>query len=67
MEIVRLVRALLSISQRDLAKRSGISVRELARIESGEVYPRREAAAAVSRAFASIIIERAGKPVEGEA
>ncbi|MDO9713449.1 helix-turn-helix domain-containing protein [Paracraurococcus lichenis] len=39
---VRAARALLAISQRDLAARSGVPLRTLARIEAGEVAkPRR--------------------------
>ena len=40
MEAYRLLRMILDVSQRDLARRAGISVRELSRIEKAEVMPR---------------------------
>ena len=52
---------ILDVSQRDLARRAGISVRELSRIEKGEVMPKREAAAALDRAFKQIIQARAAE------
>ena len=58
---------ILDVSQRDLARRAGISVRELSRIEKAEVMPKREAAAALDLAFAEVIVERASRSKEGTA
>ncbi len=57
--MVRLLRTMLRLSRRELACRSGVSVRELARIDDGEVMPRREAWDRLNRAFFEAVLERA--------
>lgn len=64
MVAIRLLRTILALSRRELARRSGVSVRELARIEAAEVLPRREAAKAIDRALLAAIMERAGRATE---
>jgi predicted transcriptional regulator len=54
---VKLARVLLGIGQTQLAKRAGISVRELARIEIGEVHPKAQASQALDAALVAIIRE----------
>jgi len=61
MRLVRLVRSIFDIRLRELSARSGVSVRELARIESGEVQAGKEAVAALDKTVAAIIDERAQK------
>jgi transcriptional regulator with XRE-family HTH domain len=56
---LKLLRVMLGIGQAQLASRAGISVRELARIESGEVQPSAPAWAAYDKALAEIIEARA--------
>ena len=58
MRAIKRLRLLLNVSKQELAARSGISVRELARIEAGEQLPRRENANAIDAGFDSIIDER---------
>lgn len=61
MRVVRLLRNVLEVDQVALAARAGISVRTLARIESGEYQPTLEVLQAVDRAFEGIVQERAEK------
>jgi predicted transcriptional regulator len=56
---IKLLRVMLGIGQAQLAARAGISVRELARIESAEVLPRAPAAKALDGALMDIVRERA--------
>ena len=63
MRAIKRLRLLLDISQLKLAKASGISVRELARIEAGEQEPRRETARQLDAGFDAVIAERAALPV----
>jgi len=53
-----MLRSLLGIPQKALAKRANVSVRELARIEAADVVPTRETAARVDAAFEEVITER---------
>ena len=56
---LKLLRVMLGVGQAQLAARAGISVRELARIESGEVQPSAPAWAAYDKALAEIVEARA--------
>ena len=56
---LKLLRVMLGIGQAQLATRAGISVRELARIESGEVQPSAPAWAAYDKALMEIVEARA--------
>jgi len=56
---VKLARTLLVIGQSQLAARAGISVRELARIENGQVTPRESAARSLDAALVGIVRDRA--------
>ena len=56
---LKLLRGILAVGQQELARRAGVSVRELARIEAAEVLPRREVSQKLDRAFEAIILERA--------
>lgn len=50
---------MLKLSRRELARRSGVSVREIARVDDGEVLPRREVWEKLNRAFFEAVLERA--------
>lgn len=65
MEAIKLLRLILQIGQGELAALSNMSRRELARIESAEVMPRREVARAIDLAFVGIITRRASASREG--
>ena len=54
---IKLLRVMLGIGQAQLAARAGISVRELARIESGEVHPRAPISQALDAALMAIVRE----------
>ena len=54
---MKLARVMLNIGQAKLAARAGISVRELARIENGEVQPKALAAKAIDAALMAIVRE----------
>ena len=56
---IKLLRVILGIGQREFAQRSGVSLRELARIEAAEVIPRRDVAQKIDLAFEAFISERA--------
>lgn len=58
MRLVRILRAVFGIPQKQLAERAGISVRELARIEEGEVAPKQRVLDELDRAARNIIDER---------
>ena len=62
---IKLLRVVLGIGQREFSQRSGVSIRELARIEAAEVLPRRDAAQKIDLAFEAFILERAA-PVAKE-
>ena len=64
MQIVRIVRLLLGIRRVELARRSGVSERELARIEMGEVAPTKQTADAIDLAVTNILNERSGAKSE---
>jgi transcriptional regulator with XRE-family HTH domain len=55
---LRVIRAVYSIRQQELAKRSGVSVREIARVEAGEAMPSRGFMDAIEKAFTEILVER---------
>ncbi len=61
MRIVKTVRQVFVIGQQELADLSGVSVRELARIEAGEQVPRPDTANAISTAIERLIAKRAIK------
>lgn len=58
MKAVRKLRLILQVSQGQLADAAGISSRELARVEKGEVHPSRETAQRLDHAFDDIVNER---------
>lgn len=58
MRLVRTLRNLLNIGQEDLARRAGISPRELSRIEKGVAMPQPETITALDAAFTKTIDER---------
>lgn len=58
MRILRLLRAVFSIPQVELARKAGLSVRELTRIEKGEVHVTKSALTALDEAVTSILIAR---------
>lgn len=64
MRAIKKLRLLLDIGQQELARASGLSTRELARIEAGEQVPRRETAQGVDAGFDAIL--RARLPKEEE-
>jgi transcriptional regulator with XRE-family HTH domain len=64
MRALKKLRLLLDIGQQELARASGLSTRELARIEAGEQLPRRETALGVDAGFDAILRERLRKEEE---
>ena len=56
---LKLLRVILGIGQRELAQRSGVSIREIARIEAAEVLPRRDVAQKLDLAFEQVSLRRA--------
>jgi transcriptional regulator with XRE-family HTH domain len=58
MQIVRVFRALFKVGQAELALATGISARELARIETGEAFPSRETGRALDIAIMRILVDR---------
>lgn len=58
MRHIKTIRQLFNIKQKDLADKSGICVREIARIESGEVYPIENTAIAINTAIDKLIENR---------
>lgn len=60
MRAIKKLRQVLGVSQYKLAQASGVSVRELARIEAGEQLPRRETAQGLDAGFDQIVTERLG-------
>lgn len=56
--IVRLVRNILGIRQEDLARRSQLSTRELARIERGDAHPTAATARAIDDAIEAEVDDR---------
>jgi transcriptional regulator with XRE-family HTH domain len=58
MRAIKRLRLLLDIGQQELAEASGLSTRELARIEAGEQVPRRDTAQGVDAGFDSILRAR---------
>lgn len=58
MRALKKLRLLLDIGQQELARASGLSTRELARIEAGEQVPRRETAQGVDAGFDAILLAR---------
>ena len=59
MYTLKLLRVMLGIGQAQLATRAGISVRELARIEAGDIQPSAPAWAAYDKALMEIVQARA--------
>lgn len=66
MYVLKLLRVLLGIGQAQLAARAGISVRELARIERGDVRPSAPSMAAYDRAIEEIVEARAAETTTKE-
>jgi len=60
---IKLLRVILGVGQREMAQRSGVSIRELARIEAAEVLPRRDVAQKLDLAFERVIQERAAPAI----
>lgn len=58
MKLLRVARLVLGIPVSALAARAGVSVRELARIERGEVRPKAETLAALDSAFMAVLQSR---------
>ena len=58
MRFIKLLRQLLGIGQKDLARRAKLSTRELARIEAGEAVPERGHIQDLDAAFSEIVKER---------
>jgi len=58
---IKLLRVILGVGQREMAQLSGVSIRELARIEAAEVLPRRDVAQKLDLAFEKIIHGRAAR------
>lgn len=58
---IRVLRALLAIPRNVVAKASGVSYREITRIESGEVVPSMETLQSLDRALIDIIRSRSSK------
>ena len=63
---IKLLRVVLGIGQREFSQRSGVSIRELARIEAAEVLPRRDAAQKIDLAFENFILERAASAITAD-
>ena len=59
MRLVRTLRNLLNIQQDELARRAGISARELSRIEKAVAVPTPETIAGLDAAFTKLLDERA--------
>lgn len=57
--MIKVLRALLGVPQKKLAEESGVSRRELARIEAGECHPTQETSSRIDDAFQAVIDERA--------
>lgn len=64
MRIIRVVRALFRIGQSELAAAASISVREMARIENGEVTPAFDTLAAVDKALMDHVSNSANRVEE---
>lgn len=62
--MVRLLRAVFKVPLAELARLSGVGVRELHRIERGEVLPTRENLKRLDDAFHQVILDRATKATE---
>ena len=60
---IKLLRVILGVGQREMAQLSGVSIRELARIEAAEVLPRRDVAQKLDLAFERVIQERAAPAI----
>lgn len=58
MRAIRILRCALGIGPGEFAARSGVSRRELFRLEEGQVLPQSETARALDNAFIRIINER---------
>lgn len=58
MKHLKLLRNIFNIKQKDLADKSGICIRELLRIENGEVYPMKDTAVALDTAIDQLIKKR---------
>lgn len=61
MKSLGLARRLLGIRLAALAERAGLSVREVARIERGDVLPKPATLAALDAAFVAIVLARLGQ------
>ena len=59
MKLLRIVRSVFAIPQGELAKYADIGVRELNRIEKGEVAPSKATLAAIDKALSVIVTARA--------
>lgn len=64
--MLRLVRALLNLRLSELSERSGVSVRELARIEKGEAQPSRGTLNALDVAVEATINARLDNVTKGQ-
>src|SRR4029450_837426 len=64
-EVLRSRRAALALSQAELAKKAGISLRQLARYEAGDQQPVLSAAVALADALGISMDELAGKVTYG--
>ena len=63
---IKLLRVVLGIGQREFSRRSGVSIRELARIEAAEVLPRRDVAQKIDRTFEQYVLERAAAAISAD-
>ena len=66
MRILRLLRVVFAIPQVELARRADLSVRELTRIEKGEVQVTKSTLAVIDQAVMDILVERALKEGDTE-
>lgn len=58
-----MLRRILGIGLSDLARRAGVSVRELHRIERGEALPHAATAQKLDQAFLQVVLERAKEKI----
>lgn len=56
---IRILRAVLAIPRKVIAQKSGVSYREITRVERGDVKPSIETLQAIDGAIASVVAERA--------
>lgn len=58
MRLIKILRAFFGISRPDLCKASGISPRELTRIEAGEVLPKPTTLRRLDEAMTGLVLDR---------